>query len=72
MRGLIVICVLAVLFVVGCGGSGHVRNLGGAYDEVKVNYNGHALYCVRGHYGSGNDQWGGLSCDWNRFHRENG
>lgn len=68
--------VTLLVILAGCGGgsSNHVRNLGGAYDEVKVQYNSHDLYCVRGHYSTADarQQWGGLSCDWVRYHRENG
>lgn len=59
--------VLVLIFVIGFLNSHddvHTTHHGQDYNEIKVDYHGHPLYCVT--YGHG------ASCDFQRWHQETG
>lgn len=58
---------LILSFVVGCGDE---PSSGGDVQERIVSYLGYDLHCI--HFkGSGHGKWSGVSCDFERFWREN-
>lgn len=68
---ILIILIVVVLLLAGCGGNNYKEGPRiGVYQAVVIPWLPGELHCVRMDTGGGNAGDSGLSCDWERWHKE--
>lgn len=72
--GLLFLIAIAILVVAGCGSEDYTEpsTKVGSYVGVVIPWGGGQMHCIRLDTGTQQMDDSGLSCDWERWHRETG